>query len=139
MSMANPFQKKLLDWQSQLDELETEINLLKDVNTWNFPCKFIKKENVDDLYSRIDNIESQISSAINTFSARSSEDSDYDIYLSKMSEAVLRVNNLRYNLFKINQNLNSVDYDGFVSILTHNMIPKKYLEEFQTSRRDRQV
>jgi len=33
-------------------------------------------------------------------------------------------------MFKINQNLNSVDYDGFVSILTHNMIPKKYLEEF---------
>jgi hypothetical protein len=119
MSMANPFQKKLLDWQAQLNELETEINLLKDVTTWNFPCKLIKKENVDDLYSRIDRIESQISSAINTFSARSSEDPEYDIYLSKMSEAILKSNNLRYKLFKKD--------------------PKKYLEEFQTSRHDRQV
>ena len=119
MSMANPFQKKLLDWQAQLNELETEINLLQDVTTWNFPCKLIKKENVDDLYSSIDKIESQISSAINTFSARSSEDPEYDIYLSKMSEAILKSNNLRYKLFKKD--------------------PKKYLEEFQTSRHDRQV
>lgn len=119
MSMANPFQKKLSDWQAQLDDLEKQINLLQDVTTWNFPCKLIKQENVDDLYSSIDKIESQISSAINTFSARSSEDSDYDSYLSKMSEAILRVNNLRYKLFKKD--------------------PKKYLEEFQTSRRDRQV
>lgn len=99
--------------------LEKQINLLQDVTTWNFPCKLIKKENVDDLYSSIDKIESQISSAINTFSARSSEDSDYDSYLSKMSEAILRVNNLRYKLFKKD--------------------PKEYLEEFQTSRRDQQV
>ncbi|MBE9217725.1 hypothetical protein [Dolichospermum flos-aquae] len=119
MSMANPFQKKLSDWQAQLDDLEKQINLLKDVTTSNFLCKFIKQENVDDLYSSIDKIESQISSAINTFSARSSEDSEYDSYLSKMSEAILRVNNLRYKLFKKD--------------------PKKYLQEFQTSRRDRQV
>jgi archaellum component FlaC len=119
MSIANPFQKKLSDWQAQLDDLEKEINLLKDVTSWNFPCKLIKQENLDDLYSSIDKIESQISSAINTFSARSSEDSDYDIYLSKMSEAILKSNNLRYRLFKKDA--------------------RKYLEEFQTSRGDRQV
>ena len=50
MSMANPFQKKLLDWQAQLDDLEKQINLLKDVTTSNFLCKFIKQETVDDLY-----------------------------------------------------------------------------------------
>ena len=121
MSIANPFQKKLSDWQAKLDELETEINLLKDVNTWNFPCKLIRQENenVDDLYLNIDKIESQINSAINTFSARTSEDLEYDIYLSKMSEAILRVNNLRYRLFKKDA--------------------RKYVEELQASRRDRQV
>jgi hypothetical protein len=119
MSITNPFQKKLSDWQAKLDELETEINLLQDVTTWNFPCKLIRKENVDVFYSDIDKIEGQINSAINTFSARSSEDVDYDIYLSKMSEALLKVNNLRYRLFKKD--------------------PKKYLEDFRASKYERQV
>jgi hypothetical protein len=98
--MANPFEKKLLNWQIKLDDLGRKINLLQDITFWSLPCKLVKSENLDSLYSEMDKIESEISSSMNTFSARSSEDSDYNIYLSRMSEAMLRIGNLRSDLSK---------------------------------------
>jgi hypothetical protein len=98
--MANPFEKKLLDWQIKLDALERKISSLQDITFLSLLCKLVKSDNLDSLYSEMDKIKSEIGSSMDTFSARSSEDLDYNLYLSRMSEAMLRIENLRSDLSK---------------------------------------